>query len=123
MRTVAQAHLVVIGGLAALLLMGPSLTLAAPKYEKKAKLSSAPASPERPSSAGDHSNNKPGPAWRTIGGTLKQMNNHVYTVEDYEGNRIELYVSKETKQLGGRKKVGDPVRAEITHSRFANSIQ
>ena len=119
-----QTHLVAIGGLTAFLLAGPSLTLAAQKHENKTNVSSASPSTESVSpSAGPHSNNKPGPAWRSIGGTLKEMNNHVYTVEDYEGNQVELYVSKDTKQLGGRKKVGDPVRAEITHSRFANSIQ
>lgn len=119
-----QTQLVAIGGLTAFLLAGPSLTLAAQKHETKTNVSSASSSTESVSpSAGPHSNNKPGLAWRTIGGTLKAINNHVYTVEDYEGNQVELYVSKDTKQLGGRKKVGDPVRAEITHSRFANSIQ
>ncbi len=123
-RTLEYIHLVAIGGLTALLLTSPLLALGAPKQEKKANPSSISSSTERLSpSAEDRSNNKPGPAWRIIDGTLKQMNNHVYTVEDYEGNQVELYISKDTKQLSGRKKVGDPVRAEITHSRFANSIQ
>jgi hypothetical protein len=69
------------------------------------------------------SDKKPGPAWRTIGGTVKQMRDSVYTIEDYDGNHVHLFVSRETKQLGGRKKIGDHVRAEITHGGFANSIQ
>ncbi len=51
------------------------------------------------------------------------MKDTVYTIEDYDGNQVQLFVSRETKQLGGRKKIGDPVRAEITHSGFASSIQ
>ncbi len=66
---------------------------------------------------------QPGPAWRTIGGTVTHIKGDVYSVEDYEGNRVQLYVSRDTKQLRGSKKVGDRVRAEITHSGFANSIQ
>jgi hypothetical protein len=66
---------------------------------------------------------KPGPAWKTIGGTVKHIKGEVYTIEDYEGNQVHLYVGRETKQLRGNKKVGDRVRAEITHGRFANSIQ
>ncbi len=66
---------------------------------------------------------QPGPAWRTIGGTVTHIKGDVYSVEDYEGNQVQLYVSRDTKQLRGSKKVGDRVRAEITHSGFANSIQ
>ena len=69
------------------------------------------------------SDRKPGPAWRTIGGTIRHIKGDVYTVEDYEGNQVQLYTSRETKQLRGSKKVGDRVRAEITHSGFVNSIQ
>lgn len=65
----------------------------------------------------------PGPAWRTIGGRIKQIKGDTYTVEDYEGNQIQLYVGKGTKKIRGSKKVGDPVRAEITRGGFANSIQ
>jgi len=75
------------------------------------------------SSSADLSDQKPGPAWKTIGGTVKHIKGDVYTVEDYEGNQVQLYISRETKQLRGNKKVGDRVRAEITHSGFANSIQ
>ncbi len=66
---------------------------------------------------------QPGPAWRIIGGTLTHITGATYTVEDYEGNQVQLYVSRETKHLRGRKKVGDRVRAEITRGGFANSIQ
>ena len=66
---------------------------------------------------------KPGPAWKTVGGTVKQIDGNAYTVEDYEGNQVKLYVGQGTKQLRGQKKVGDTVRAEITRGGFANSVQ
>jgi hypothetical protein len=66
---------------------------------------------------------KPGPAWKTVGGTVKNINGDVYTVEDYEGNQVQLHVGQGTKQIRGNKKVGDTVRAEITRGGFANSIQ
>lgn len=72
--------------------------------------------------AGQH-DTKPGPAWRMIGGTVKNIQGDIYTVEDYEGNQVRLYVGQGTKQLRGNKKVGDTVRAEITRGGFANSIQ
>ena len=65
---------------------------------------------------------KPGPAWMTFGGTVKKVEGNTYTVEDYEGNHVNLYVGQGTKQTKP-KKVGDTVRAEITRSGFANSIQ
>jgi hypothetical protein len=70
----------------------------------------------------DHHDDKPGPAWMTLGGTVKKIEGNAYTVEDYEGNRVKLYVGQGTKQLK-HKKVGDTVRAEITRGGFANSIQ
>lgn len=119
-----KIHLATIGGLTAMLLALPSFTMAGQQHEKKAA-GTAPSFPTKShSSAVAHqSDNRPGPAWRTIGGTVKHMKDTVYTIEDYEGNRVQLFVSHETKQLGGRKKVGDHVRAEITQSGFANSIQ
>ena len=69
-----------------------------------------------------HHDEKPGPAWMTLGGTVKKIEGNAYTVEDYEGNRVKLYVGQGTKQLKP-KKVGDTVRAEITRGGFANSIQ
>lgn len=64
----------------------------------------------------------PGPAWRTIGGTVKNVHGDLYTVEDYEGNRVILRVGQGTKYIH-KKKIGDTVRAEITRGGFANSIQ
>ena len=37
---------------------------------------------------------KPGPAWKTVGGTLKEIKGNSDTVEDYEGNQVKLYVGK-----------------------------
>lgn len=65
---------------------------------------------------------KPGPAWMTFGGTVKKIEGNSYTVEDYEGNQVKLYVGQGTKQIR-QKKVGDILRAEITRGGFANSIQ
>ena len=69
-----------------------------------------------------HHDSAPGPAWKTNGGTVKNVQGAVYTVEDYEGNQIKLHVGQGTKHIN-RKKVGDTVRAEITRGGFANSIQ
>ena len=66
---------------------------------------------------------KPGPAWRTVGGTVKSIQGDMYTVEDYEGNQVKFHVGHGTKHLRGNKKVGDSIRAEITRGGFANSIQ
>jgi hypothetical protein len=76
-----------------------------------------------PAREAGHEDHKPGPAWKTIGGTVKQIKGNQYTVEDYEGNQVQLHVGRDTKHLRGAKKVGDRVRAEITHGGFANSIQ
>jgi len=71
--------------------------------------------------AGPH-DSKPGPAWKTVGGTMKKVEGNSYTVEDYEGNRVKLHIGQGTKHIN-KKKVGDTVRAEITRGGFANSIQ
>lgn len=121
---------VVLGGLAVLSLVIPPMTAASSKDAKQSAVYSSAAmevgastrkSPS-PTSA-DQSDRKPGPAWKTVGGTIKYIKGNVYTVEDYEGNHIQLYVSRETRQLRGSKKVGDRVRVEITRNGFANSIQ
>ena len=83
-------------------------------------IGSIPEAPEAPK-PGQH-DSKPGPAWRTIGGTLKNVEGDTYTVEDYEGNQVKLFVGQGTKHIK-QKKVGDTVRAEITRGGFANSIQ
>ena len=119
----------VLGGVAALSMVTPFTAAANSKDEKRSNVhSSAAAATALGTSTQDTTSSstadrKPGPAWKTIGGTVKHIKGDVYTVEDYEGNQVQLHVSRETKQLQGNKKVGDRVRAEITHSGFANSIQ
>lgn len=120
----------VLGGLAVLSLVVPSLTAASSKdvnqsgvYSSAAMEVGASTGKSPSSTSAGQSDRKPGPAWKTIGGTLKYIKGNVYTVEDFEGNHIQVYVSRETKQLRGNKKVGDIVRAEITRNGFANSIQ
>jgi uncharacterized membrane protein len=88
--------------------------------EAASSMGSIPQTPDAPK-AGRH-DEKPGPAWRTVGGTVKQIENDTYLVEDYEGNQVKLYVGQGTKHIN-KKKVGDTVRAEITRGGFANSIQ
>ena len=88
--------------------------------EAASSMGSIPQAPDAPK-AGRH-DEKPGPAWRTVGGTVKQIENDAYLVEDYEGNQVKLYVGQGTKHIN-KKKVGDTFRAEITRGGFANSIQ
>ncbi|MGC3974900.1 MAG: hypothetical protein QM771_11015 [Nitrospira sp.] len=66
---------------------------------------------------------KPGVAWKTVGGTVKDIQGETYTVEEYDGSQMKMRVGQGTKHLRGNKKVGDTIRAEITHGGFANSIQ
>jgi hypothetical protein len=66
---------------------------------------------------------KPGVAWKTVGGTVKDIQGETYTVEDYDGSQMKVRIGQGTKHLRGNKKVGDTIRAEITHGGFANSIQ
>ncbi len=124
-----QIRSVLLGSLIAIGSFFPSAVFAGSQDIKK-PLSTSPSTEARESSAGsstrsdaDQSNHRPGPAWKTIGGTVKQIKGDIYTVEDYDGNQVQLYVSRETKRLRGQKKVGDRVRAEITRDGFANSIQ
>ena len=85
-----------------------------------ASVGNVPEQPEAPKAG--RFDSAPGPAWKTLGGTLKKVEGYIYTVEDYEGNHVKLLVGQGTKQLH-KKKVGDTVRAEITRGGFANSIQ
>ena len=87
--------------------------------------------PSSVSKPNQHDTN-PGPAFTTIDGKLTKIEGDTYVVqtsiEDYRGvrvnaNEVRVYVGKQTKKLGGEKKVGDTVRAEITRGGFANSIQ
>ena len=77
---------------------------------------------EREAPKAGHLDSQPGPAWKAIGGTVKNVHGDLYTVEDYEGNQVTLRVGQGTKHIN-KKKVGDTVRAEITRGAFANSIQ
>lgn len=65
---------------------------------------------------------KPVP-WQTVDGKLVKVDGEFYVIEDNNGNELRLHVSKETTQLGGAKKPGDKVRAEITKGMHALSIQ
>jgi len=65
----------------------------------------------------------PGPAFRTVDGTLKKINGQYYVVEEYTGNKVRLFVNKKTRMMRGKKKPGDSIRAEVTKGYFANSIQ
>lgn len=69
-----------------------------------------------------HQDSKPGPAWKTVGGTVKKVQGDSYTVQDYDGNLVTLRVGQGTKHIH-KKKVGDTVRSEITRDGFANSVQ
>jgi len=110
------------------MLSAPALAENSKKSHKTAPQSSAVTSeadgmPETVSSStSGHRDHKSGPAWKMIGGTVKQIKGDTYTVEDYEGNQVQLFVGKDTKHLR-QKKVGDTVRAEVTRGGFANSIQ
>ena len=104
--------------------------LAKDSKDKKSSHSSAKAAAEAVShvpkqgeapKAGHH-DSTPGPAWKTVGGTVKNVEGDIYVVEDYEGNQVSLRVGQGTKHIK-QKKVGDTVRAEITRGGFANSIQ
>ena len=104
--------------------------LAKDSKNKKSSHSSAKASAEAVSHVPEqgeapkagHHDSKPGPAWKTVGGTVKNVEGDIYVVEDYEGNQVSLRVGQGTKHIK-QKKVGDTVRAEITRGGFANSIQ
>jgi hypothetical protein len=76
-----------------------------------------------PSAKPGQHDTKPGVAWKTVGGTVKTIQGETYLVEDYDGNQMKVRVGQGTKHLRGNKKVGDAIRAEITHGGFANSIQ
>ena len=101
------------------------------KSQKKSVHSSAaasaaemgPAPQVSPAPKAGQYDTKPGPAWKTVGGTVKGIQGDMYTLEDYDGNQMKVHVGQGTKHLRGNKKVGDSIRAEITRGGFANSIQ
>jgi hypothetical protein len=114
----------------AIVALGLTPALAKDSKSKKSSHSSAKAAAEAVSHVPEqgeapkagHHDSKPGPAWKTVGGTVKNVEGDIYTVEDYEGNQVSLRVGQGTKRIK-QKKVGDTVRAEITRGGFANSIQ
>ena len=130
MRNVRKKILPVLVSTVAIVALAMAPALAKDSKHKKSRHSSAKAVseaaghvPEQSEAANTgHHDSAPGPAWKTIGGTVKNVQGAVYTVEDYEGNQIKLHVGQGTKHIN-RKKVGDTVRAEITRGGFANSIQ
>lgn len=101
------------------------------KHQKHATTTSAAAAasllgsvpPSIPAGKPGQPDSKPGMAWKTVGGTVKSIQGETYLVEDFEGNQVKMHVGQGTKHLRGNKKVGDSIRAEITHGGFANSIQ
>ncbi len=62
-------------------------------------------------------------AFQTLDGKLLKIDGEFYVIEDFTGKEQRLHVSKETVMLSGPKKPGDSVRAEITKSGHAISIQ
>ena len=130
MTNVKKKILPVLVSTVAIVALAMSPALAKDSKNKKSSHSSAKAAaeaaghvPEQSDApkAGQH-DSKPGPAWKTVGGTVKNVEGDSYTVEDYEGNQVKLHVGQGTKHIN-KKKVGDTVRAEITRGGFANSIQ
>jgi hypothetical protein len=130
MQKTTRKILPVLVSTAAIVALAMTTALAKDSQSKKSSRSSVKASaeaaghiPEQQDApqTGQH-DSQPGPAWKTIGGTVKHVQGGTYTVEDYEGNQVKLYVGQGTKHIN-KKKVGDTVRAEITRGGFANSIQ
>jgi hypothetical protein len=120
---------IVMACLAVALLAAPTMAKESKKKSSSSHSSAAaaassmgsiPQAPQAPKTG--HHDEKPGPAWKTIGGTVKSIDGNAYMVEDYEGNQVKLYVGQGTKHIK-QKKVGDTVRAEVTRGGFANSIQ
>ena len=62
-------------------------------------------------------------AFQTLDGKLLKIDGEYYVIQDLTGREKRLHVSKETVMLSGPKKPGDSVRAEITKSGHAISIQ
>ena len=130
MRKANEKILPILVSTLAIVALTMTPTLAKDSKNKKSSYSSAKAAAEAAGHAPESSNapkanpndSKPGPAWKTIGGTVKNVHRDIYTVEDFEGNQVTLRIGQGTKHIN-KKKVGDTVRAEITRGGFANSIQ
>ena len=130
MKKVNKQTLTVLVSTLAIVALALTPALAKDSKSKKSNHTSAKAAAEAVSHVPEqgeapkagHHDSKPGPAWKTVGGTVKNVAGDIYTVEDYEGNQVSLRVGQGTKHVK-QKKVGDTVRAEITRDGFANSIQ
>ena len=130
MKKVNKQTLTVLVSTLAIVALALTPALAKDSKNKKSSHTSAKAAAEAVSHVPEqgeapkagHHDSKPGPAWKTVGGTVKNVAGDIYTVEDYEGNQVSLRVGQGTKHIK-QKKVGDTVRAEITRGGFANSIQ
>ena len=130
MQKAKKKMLPVLVSAVAIVALAMTPALAKDSKSKKSSHSSAKAAAEAAghvSEQGDApkagpQDSQPGPAWKTIGGTVKNVHGDIYTVEDYEGNQVKLRVGQGTKHIH-KKKIGDTVRAEITRGGFANSIQ
>jgi hypothetical protein len=130
MKNVNKQTLTVLVSTLAIMALALTPALAKDSKSKKSSHTSAKAAAEAVSHVPEqgeapkagHHDSKPGPAWKTVGGTVKDVKGDIYTVEDYEGNQVSLRVGQGTKHIK-HKKVGDTVRAEITRGGFANSIQ
>ena len=126
--TIAVMAMTVSSGLAKDMKNGTSYSSAAAAAAAMGANQQDPSSKSKP----NQRDTSPGPAFKTIEGKVSKIEGEVYVVqtsiEDYRGVRVNadevrVYVGKQTKRLGGEKKVGDTVRAEITRGGFANSIQ
>lgn len=130
MRKANEKILPILVSTLAIVALTMTPALAKDSQKKKSSHSSANAAAEAAGHAPESSDapkanphdSKPGPAWKTIGGTVKTARGDIYTVEDYEGNQVTLQVGQGTRHIN-KKKVGDTVRAEITRGGFVNSIQ
>lgn len=130
MKNANKKILPVLVSAVAIVALAMTPALAKDSKNKKSSHSSAKASAEAAGHAAEqgdapkdgHQDSKPGPAWKTVGGTVKKVQGDSYTVEDYDGNQVTLRIGQGTKHIH-KKKVGDTVRAEITRGGFANSVQ
>jgi hypothetical protein len=71
-----------------------------------------------------HSPSTEAPAqFKTIDGMLLKIEGQSYLLLDRAGKENQIHVDKSTKRLGGEKRPGDMIRAQITENGYALSIQ
>ena len=72
----------------------------------------------------DHPSLAEAPAqFKTIDGMLLKIEGQSYLLLDRAGKESQIHVDKSTKRLGGEKRPGDMVRAQVTKNGYALSIQ